>query len=76
LFSISPPILAHALLSVSSFRNATSKNFRGYNPVVPMEQGAVIFEVDLEKAKVRSPIPWEYGVFYIVYYWMIFTAIL
>jgi hypothetical protein len=26
--------------------------------------------------KVRSPIPWIYGVFYIVYYWMILTAIL
>ena len=26
--------------------------------------------------KVRSPIPWVYGVFYTVYYWMILTAIL
>jgi hypothetical protein len=31
---------------------------------------------NIYKLKVNSPIPWVYGAFYTIYYWMILTAIL
>jgi hypothetical protein len=34
------------------------------------------FIIAKQVTKVRSPIPWVYGVFYTMYYWMILTAIL
>jgi hypothetical protein len=30
----------------------------------------------IERSKVRSPIPWIYGVFYTMYYWKILTVVL